>query len=235
MHEKLGDRTINAVYFRLCEPFQNGALVGSLYYVLDRENLSSRCPLPPWPCRNIMFLCERICHHYVPYHPGRVVLLCSYAREIFRLNAPYHLGWVVLLCSCAREFVVTMSLTTLAGSYYYVLAQENLSSRCPLPPWLGRTTMFLCERIFRLNAPYHPGWIVLLCSCARIFRHDVPYHPGRVVQLCSCAREFVVTMSLTTLAGSYNSVLVRENFLSQCPLPHPQIYLNCHLDSKLPE
>ena len=92
MHEKLGDRTINAVYFRLCEPFQVGALVGSLYYVLDRENLSSRCPLPPWPGRNIMFLCGRICHHYVPYHPGRVVLLCSYAREIFLLNAPYHPG-----------------------------------------------------------------------------------------------------------------------------------------------
>ena len=90
--------------------------------------------------------------------------------------------------------------------------------------------MFLTERIFRLNAPYHPGWVVLLCSCARIFRHDVPYHPGRVVQLCSCAREFVVTMSLTTLAGSYYYVLVRENFSSQCPLPHPQIYLNCHLE-----
>ena len=153
MHEKLGDRTINAVYFRLCEPFQVGALVGSLYYVLDRENLSSRCPLPPWPGRNIMFLCGRICHHYVPYHPGRVVLLCSYAREIFRLNAPYHPGWVVLLCSCAREFVVTMSLTTLAGSYYYVLVRENLSSRCPLPPWPGRTIMFLCERICRHDVP----------------------------------------------------------------------------------
>ena len=176
MHEKLGDRTINAVYFRLCEPFQVGALVGSLYYVLDRENLSSRCPLPPWPGRNIMFLCGRICHHYVPYHPGRVVLLCSYAREIFRLNAPYHPGWVVLLCSCAREFVVTMSLTTLAGSYYYVLVRENLSSRCPLTSWPGRTTMFLCERIFRLNAPYHPGWVVLLCSCAReFFCLNVPY------------------------------------------------------------
>ena len=167
MHEKLGDRTINAVYFRLCQPFQGGALVGSLYYVLDRENLSSRCPLPPWPCRNIMFLCERICHHYVPYHPGRVVLLCSYAREIFRLNAPYHPGWVVLLCSCAREFVVTMSLTTQAGSYYYVLAQENLSSRCPLPPWPGRTTMFLCERIFRLNAPYFTHKSILIVISKR--------------------------------------------------------------------
>ena len=37
-------------------------------------------------------------------------------------------------------------------------------------------------------------------------------------------------MPLTTLAGSYYYVLVRENFLSQCPLPHPQIYLNCHLE-----
>ena len=197
MHEKLGDRTINAVYFRLCEPFQVGALVGSLCYVLDRENLSSRCPLPPWPGRFIMLL-------------GKI---------IFRLYALYHPGRVVLLCSCAREFVITMSLTTLAGSYYYVLVRENLSSRCPLPPWLGRTTMFLCERIFRLNATYHPGWVVLLCSCARICRHDVPYHPGWVVQLCSCAGEFVVTMPLITLAGSYYYVLVRENLSSRCPLP----------------
>ena len=45
MHEKLDDRTINAVYFRLCEPFQVGAPVGSLYYVLVRENFSSQCPL----------------------------------------------------------------------------------------------------------------------------------------------------------------------------------------------
>lgn len=143
MHEKLGDRTINPVYFRLCEPFQVGALVGSLYYVLDRENLSSRCPLPPWPGRTIMFLRKRICRHDVPYHPG----------------------WVVLLCSCAREFFVSMPLTTLAGSYYYVLV-----------------------------------------------------------------REFFVTMSLTTLAGSYNYVLVRENLSSRCPLPHQQIYLNCHFE-----
>ena len=150
--------------------------MGSLCYVLDRENLSSRCPLPPWPGRFIMLL-------------GKI---------IFRLYALYHPGRVVLLCSCAREFVITMSLTTLAGSYYYVLVRENLSSRCPLPPWPGRTIMFLCERICR---------------------HDVPYHPGRVVLLCSCAREFVVTMSLTTLAGSYYYVLVRENFSSQCHLP----------------
>ena len=172
-------------------------LTGSLYYALGQDNFSSLCSLPPWPGRTIMFLCERICNHDVPYHPG----------------------WVVLLCSCAREFVVTMSLTTLAGSYYYVLVRENLSSRCPLPPWLGRTTMFLCERIFRLNATYHPGWVVLLCSCARIFRHDVPYHPGWVVQLSSCAGEFVVTMPLITLAGSYYYVLVRENLSSRCPLP----------------
>ena len=133
MLEKLGNRTINAVFFRLCELFQVGVLVGSLYYVLERENLSSRCPLPPWPSRfimllgkiifrlnalttlagsnyyvlvrenlssrcplppwpdrTIMFLCERICRHDVPYHPGRVVLLCS----------------------CAREFFVSMPLTT---------------------------------------------------------------------------------------------------------------------------
>ena len=110
MHEKLGDRTINAVYFRLCEPFQVGALVGSLYYVLDRENFSSQCPLPPWLGRTMMFLCERICRHDVPYHPGRVVLLC-----------------------CAREFFVSMPPTTLAGSYYYVLVRENFSSQCLLP------------------------------------------------------------------------------------------------------
>ena len=134
-----------------------------------------------------------------------------YARgqDNFSSQYPYHPGRVELLCSCAREFVVTMSLTTLAGSYYYVLVRENLSSRCPLPPWPGRTTMFLCERICR---------------------HDVPYHPGRIVLLCSCAKEFVVMMSLTTLAGSYYYVIVRENFSSQCPLLHPQIYLNCHLE-----
>ena len=144
MHEKLGDRTINAVYFRLCEPFQVGAPVGSLYYVLVRENFSSQCPLPPWLGRTIMFLCERIFRHDVPYNPGRVVQLCS----------------------CAREFVVTMSLTTLAGSYNYVLVRENLSSQCPLPPWPGRTTMFLCERIFRLNAPYPQ--IYLNCHLEKI-------------------------------------------------------------------
>ena len=155
MLEKLGNRTINAVFFRLCELFQVGVLVGSLYYVLERENLSSRCSLPPWPGRFIMLL-------------GKI---------IFRLNAPYHPGRVELLCSCAREFVVTMSLTTLAGSYYYVLVRENFSSRCPLPTWPDRTTMFLCERICR---------------------HDVPYHPGRVVLLCSCAREFFVSMPLTS-------------------------------------
>ena len=136
MLEKLGNRTINAVFFRLCELFQVGVLVGSLYYVLERENLSSRCPLPPWPSRfimllgkiifrlnalttlagsnyyvlvrenlssrcplppwpdrTIMFLCERICRHDVPYHPGRVVLLCS----------------------CAREFFVSMPLTSLTN------------------------------------------------------------------------------------------------------------------------
>ena len=63
-----------------------------------------------------------------------------------------------------------------------------------------------------------------------IFRLNAPYHPGRVELLCSFAREFVVTMSLTTLAGSYYYVLVRENLSSQCPLLHPQIYLNCHLE-----
>ena len=165
MLEKLGNQTINAVFFRLCELFQVGVLVGSLYYVLERENLSSRCPLPPWPGRFIMLV-------------GKI---------IFRLN----------------------TLTTLAGSNYYVLVRENLSSRCPSPPWPGRTTMFLCERICR---------------------HDVPYHPGRIVLLCSCAKEFVVMMSLTTLAGSYYYVIVRENFSSQCPLLHPQIYLNCHFE-----
>ena len=66
--------------------------------------------------------------------------------------------------------------------------------------------------------------------CERICNHDVPYHPGWVVLLCSCAREFFVSMPLTTLAGSYYYVLVRENFSSQCPLLHPQIYLNCHLE-----
>ena len=175
MHEKLGDRTINAVYFRLCELFQVGALVGSLYYILGRENLSSPCPLLPWPGRFIMLL----------------------VKIIFRLNAPYHPGRVVLLCSCAREFVVTMSFTTLAGSFYYVLVRENCSSQSPLSPWPGRTIMFLCERI-----------------CL----HFVPYHPGRVVLLC-CAREFFVSMSLTTLAGSYYYFLVRENLSSLCPLP----------------
>ena len=186
MHEKLGDRTIDAVYFRLCELFQVGALVGSLYYILGQENLSSPCPLPPWPGRFIMLL----------------------VKIIFRLNAPYHPGRVVLLCSCAREFVVTMSFTTLAGSFYYVLVRENCSSQSPLSPWPGRTIMFLCERICRHFVPYHPGWVVLLC----------------------CAREFFVSMPLTTLAGSYYYVLVRENLSSQCPLPHPQIYLNCHLE-----
>ena len=151
-------------------------LARSYYYVLVRENLSSRCPLPPWPGRTIMFLRKRICRHDVPYHPGWVVLLCSCAREFFASMPLTTLAgsyYYVLV----REFVVTMSLITLAGSYNYVLVRENLSSRCPLPPWPGRTTMFLCERIFR---------------------HDVPYHPGLVVQLCSCAREFFVSMSLTS-------------------------------------
>ena len=196
MHEKLGDRTINAVYFRLCEPFQVGALVGSLCYVLDRENLSSRCPLPPWPGRFIMLL-------------GKI---------IFRLYALYHPGRVVLLCSCAREFVITMSLTTLAGSYYYVLVRENLSSRCPLPPWPGRTIMFLCERICRHDVPYHPGWVVLLCSCAREFFVSMPLTTLAGSYYYALVREFFVTMSLITLAGSYNYVLVRENLSSRCPL-----------------
>ena len=175
---------------------------------LCERNFSSQCPLPPWLGRTIMFLCERICRHDVPYHPGRVVLLCS----------------------CAREFVVTMSLTTLAGSYYYVLVRENFSPQCPLPPWLVRTIMFLCENLSsRCPLSPWPGRTTMFL-CERICLHDVPYHPGRVVQLCSCAREFFVTMSLITLAWSYNYVLVRDNFLSQCPLPHPQIYLNCHLE-----
>ena len=88
----------------------------------------------------------------------------------------------------------------------YILDCANHSR---LEPWWDRCIMFLTERICRL---------------------DAPYHPGRVVILCSCAGEFVITMFLTTLAGSYYYVLVRENFLSQCPLPHPQIYHNCHLE-----
>lgn len=86
MHEKLGDRTINAVYFRLCEPFQVGALVGSLYYVLDRENLSSRCPLPPWPGRTIMFLCERIFLSQCPLPHPQIYLNCHLEKIQSYLN-----------------------------------------------------------------------------------------------------------------------------------------------------
>ena len=107
MLEKLGNRTINAVFFRLCELFQVGVLVGSLYYVLERENLWSRCPLPPWPGRFIMFLGKIIFRLNAPWlgrtimflyenfssrcplppWPGRTIMfLCE---RICRLNAPY--------------------------------------------------------------------------------------------------------------------------------------------------
>ena len=144
-----------------------------------------------------MFLTERICRLDAPYHPGRVVILCSCAGEFVITMFLTTLAGSYYYVPMREKFFVSMPLTTLARSYYYVLVRENLSSRCPLPPWPGRTIMFLRKRICR---------------------HDVPYHPGRVVQLCSCAREFVFTMSLTTLAGSYNYVLVRENFSSRCPL-----------------
>ena len=145
-------------------------------------------------------------------------LYYALGQDNFSSQCPYHPGRVELLCSCAREFVVTMSLTTLAGSYYYVLVRENLSSRCPLPPWPGRTIMFLCERICRHDVPYHPGWVVLLCSCAREFFVSMPLTTLAGSYYYALVREFFVTMSLITLAGSYNYVLVRENLSSRCPL-----------------
>lgn len=136
-------------------------------YILDCANHSR---LEPWWDRCIMFLTERIC----------------------RLDAPYHPGRVVLLCSCAREFVVTMSLTTLAGSYFYVLVRDNFSSQCPLPPWLGRTIMFLCENFSsRCPLPPWPGRTTMFL-CERICRHDVLYLTHKSI-LIVISKRFKVT------------------------------------------